>query len=233
MNRWAQPWKPLLSLLLAAACPLCERHQSGGASRSSQRVFCFDCERQLRRCHLARSQQVGQDVLPVFAWGEYGGALKQAIATLKYKAKPEVAQPLGFWLGEAWRQATSTQERQTVLPIPLHTQKQRQRGYNQAALLAEAFCQITNLPLAAEGLVRIRSTEAQFGLSIAAREQNLADAFAVNPAFARQHPTRVLLLDDIYTTGATVKAAATCLQRQGIAVEGVVVLARPSIAQRH
>jgi predicted amidophosphoribosyltransferase len=80
--------------------------------------------------------------------------------------------------------------------------------------------------------MRIRSTEAQFGLSIADRQQNLADAFAIHPAFARRPPTRVLLLDDIYTTGATVRAAATCLQRQGISVEGVVVLARPSIAQR-
>ncbi|NEQ29025.1 MAG: ComF family protein, partial [Microcoleus sp. SIO2G3] len=68
---------------------------------------------------------------------------------------------------------------------------------------------------------------AQFGLPLSDRTQNLAEAFAVDPAFVRRRPAGVLLLDDIYTTGATVRAAATCLQQQGIAVRGVIAVSRP------
>lgn len=208
-------WKSLSSLLIAPACPLCDR--------SSPQFFCRDCDRQLCACAFDRPAADWRGDLPIFAWGKYEGTLKRAIAQLKYSGQPQIAQPLGFWLGEAWRK-NMQMPTCAIVPIPLHANKQKQRGYNQATLLAESFCQATRLPIAPDALRRIRSTEAQFKLTAIDRAENLADAFAVNPAF--QNRSGVLLLDDIYTTGATVRSAASCLQQQGIRVRGVIALSR-------
>ncbi|UBF25345.1 hypothetical protein K9N68_27645 [Kovacikia minuta CCNUW1] len=113
------------------------------------------------------------------------------------------------------------------MPIPLHASRQKQRGFNQADLLAKHFCELTRLPLENRGLERSQETIAQFKLSATEREQNLADAFQIGRAFLQKAPsTPVLLLDDIYTTGATVKSATQILRRRGIRVYGVIVVAR-------
>ncbi|GAB4459397.1 MAG: hypothetical protein OHK0037_04730 [Elainellaceae cyanobacterium] len=166
----------------------------------------------------------------MFAWGNYHGTLKQAIATLKYNNHPELAQPLGHAMGRAWLNSDYGKVPLIVVPIPMHTEKQKQRGFNQAELLAEAFCQITRLPLERRGLVRVRATVPQFGLSVAARSQNVAGAFQIGPAFRRPPRRPVLLLDDIYTTGATAQNAAACLEAQGLRVYGLVALASPKFS---
>ena len=128
--------------------------------------------------------------------------------------------------------------RPIVVPIPLHPRKLKQRGYNQAELLAEGFCQVTGLPLHRQGLVRVRATDAQFSLSSQDRAKNLADAFQLGASLKRlsqarsqaRSQTTVLLLDDIYTTGATVQSALATLHRHQMPCLGVAVLAR---AQRH
>lgn len=163
--------------------------------------------------------------MPIFAWGQYGGALKRAIATLKYENQPHLAQPLGHWMGHAWA-ATQHTHKPLVIPIPMHPGKQKQRGYNQAELLAESFCQITRLPLERRALLRIRSTDAQFGLTADQRSKNLLGAMQVNPTWRSPNNHPILLLDDIYTTGATVQAAAHALKQQGLQIYGVIALAR-------
>ncbi len=158
--------------------------------------------------------------------------LKRAIAALKYQHQPQIARPLGQWLGACWIQARPVNSSPVVVPIPLHAQKQQERGYNQAILLAESFCAVTGLPLRSRGLQRIRQTQAQYELSATAREQNLAQAFTIGPDFQKRPPTRpVLLLDDIYTTGATGRSAAITLLQEGIQVEGLVAVASANRTQ--
>jgi ComF family protein len=168
----------------------------------------------------------------VFAWGSYGGAVKRSLAMLKYDRQPQIAQPLGQWLGKAWLNShLAGDTKLTVVPIPLHANKQRQRGYNQAELLAESFCQVTRLPLQRKGLERVRETEAQFTLGAAQREQNLKSAFAVGKQLQKSRSgLAVLLLDDIYTTGATARAAAEVLRQQGIRVYGLVAIAAAGLS---
>lgn len=231
MRAWTDSLKTWFDFWLESPCPLCQR--------STADTFCLDCDRQLQRGRLsdptAQWQQHPPDVLPLFAWGKYGGTLKRALACLKYDHQPAVARPLGKWLGQAWLQhspknlidQTSVTASAVVVPIPLHTEKLQQRGYNQAELLAQSFCDHTGLPLLGQGLLRIRATEAQFGLSQVARAQNLAAAFQLNSSVWRSHRHRsVLLLDDIYTTGATVQSAAQTLRSHGIKVCGVVAIAQ-------
>jgi len=212
--------KDLLSLFLQSNCPLCQRQTS--------EEFCQYCLKQLHSCHLAKPDSRWQESIPIFAWGKYSGSLKRAIAAMKYENHPQIARPLGQWLGEAWLNSLSTDRRLIVVPIPLHPTKQKKRGYNQAALIAESFCQTTGLKLKQNGLARIQETEAQFGLSALQREKNLAKAFALGKEFHSRPPdVPVLLIDDIYTTGATAKSAVEVLHQSGIAVEGIAAIATP------
>jgi len=213
--------KGLLNFFLESSCPLCQRQTS--------KQFCQDCARKMQ-CQKLPEQTLWQGKLPVFAWGVYGGSLKRAIAALKYENKPDLALPLGHWLAKSWLSARLTSETLIVVPIPLHAKNQKQRGYNQAALLAQSFGEITGLHVQQFGLERSRATTAQFGLSVTEREKNLAMAFALGSGFRRRPPeAKVLLLDDIYTSGATAISAAQTLQQWGIEVCGVVALA---ISQR-
>ena len=209
-----------LSLFLKSNCPLC--------ARPADVELCEYCQRQLKRCQLNQPSSLWQGQLPVFVWGNYGGVLKRALAALKYEDQPQLARPLGHWLGEAWLKSPAAKPSQKliVVPIPLHSSKLQQRGFNQAELIAQSFCEFTGYKQQPQGLERVRATEAQFALSGEERAQNLADAFVVGKNLRKRPPTYpVLLVDDIYTTGATVNSAAQILHQQGIAVYGVVAIA--------
>ena len=124
---WRQLLEELLQLGISSCCPLCQR--------SAATVFCTDCRRQLHRCQLNNSA-TKIERLPVFAWGRYEGTLKRAIAHLKYQKCPQIAEPLGTWLGQAWLQHHTIAGNRVVVPIPLAGDRQQQRGYNQATLIA-------------------------------------------------------------------------------------------------
>ncbi len=91
-----QIWKTLLNLFTESNCPLCQRPAS--------EEFCEYCHKQLQKCCLNDSNPRKNNSPPVIAWGTYGGAIKRAIATMKYENHPEIARPLGEWLGETWLQ---------------------------------------------------------------------------------------------------------------------------------
>lgn len=219
MNRLRWHMRQLVDLILEQPCSLCQR--------SAANALCLDCQRQIQRCQLPAPSQFQPGSPSIFAWGTYGGSLKRAIAALKFDGHPHLARPLAHWLAQTWLASDRTAPPLTVVPIPIHPSKRQQRGFNQAELLAEGFCERTRLPLAPHGLERLRATDAQFGLSATQRSHNLAGAFGLGPSFLKRRPAGpVLLLDDIYTTGATVNTAAQTLRRHGISVYGVVVVAR-------
>ncbi|MEM0979586.1 MAG: ComF family protein [Cyanobacteria bacterium P01_H01_bin.58] len=222
-------WRPSINavtnLFLQTNCPLCDR--------PTAQEFCRDCWRQVLHCISEKPAAPTRDALPVLALGIYQRHLKRAIAALKYNDNRHLAYPLGKALGERWQQFPLSQNKSPwVVPIPLHADKLRERGFNQAELLADAFCQQTGLRLAAKGLVRQRATLPQFGLGVQERTQNLTGAFSLGSGLRRRRSTQpVLLLDDIYTTGTTVRTAAAVLRRQGFSVCGVAVIAQ-AIAER-
>jgi len=206
----------LLNLFLQSSCPLCQR--------SSGEYFCRYCQQQLQSCQLKNCQEFWVGDLPLFTWSVYQGSVKQAIAALKYKNHPELARPLGTWLGEAWQKASLMRNKCVVVPIPMHSEKEKKRGFNQSELLAQSFCRLTGYELRSHALIRAKETKAQFGLSAQEREVNLQAAFKLGKEGQHlKHP--VLLLDDIYTTGATARAAKEILQRSGFKVAGIIALA--------
>lgn len=216
MGNWI---RSVFNLFLKPNCPLCDRPAEG--------LLCKSCDRQLQRCKLNRPAQFWTEKPPVFVWGNYGATVKRAIAAMKYENHPELARPLGHALAESWLNASvGVRSQLTVVPIPLHPKKQKERGFNQAELLAKSFCDLTGYSLEARGLERIRETEALFGLSAADRKQTLSGAIALGKGFRSNKPKGgVLLLDDIYTTGTTCREATQVLQKQGIKVYGIAAIA--------
>jgi len=112
-----------------------------------------------------------------------------------------------------------------ILPVPLHPDKLRQRGYNQAVLLARAFFPQQRKLIRADVLLRIRPTAPQTSLSGRARRQNLKNAFAVNDP-APVEGRRIVLVDDVFTTGTTVNECARVLRKAGADEVNVLTLAR-------
>lgn len=222
-KRWKSLIEDAVSLVWQTPCPLCQRSTAG--------ILCNTCQKQVQRCHLPSPWQT-EPKPSVFIWGNYSGKLKQALTALKYENRPLLAQPLGEWLAKAWLPTQSTIKlKPVVVPIPMHVHKKQERGYDQAALLAQSFAHFTQLPLKLQGLERSRETTAQFKLSIAEREHNLSNAFSLGTDFHTRKPTLVLLLDDIYTTGATVRSATQTLHRHGIRVCSILTIASSKYAQ--
>lgn len=224
------------SLFLQQGCPVCDRPTS--------QTFCPDCQRQLSSDLTAGGRSVQgwyrneSHPLPVSALGIYSGPLKRAILAIKYSDRPDVAIPLGSALGQQWHHQphpTTRYPRLYAVPIPLHADRLATRGYNQAELIARAFCQSSGLPMLAAGLNRTQATQPQHQLSLSARQQNLAQAFRVGPSLnrmldsspsQRQCRPAAVLIDDIYTTGTTARSAADTLARAGMPVIGILAVAR-------
>ena len=112
---------------------------------------------------------------------------------------------------------------EVIVPVPLHARRVKKRGYNQAALLAKEMSEGLGLPLARDSLVRVRSTVPQVGLSARRRRDNVSGAFQCPQAHLKGQ--RVLLVDDVCTTGATLEACSIALQQTDVASVWGLVLA--------
>lgn len=209
------------------------------------RYLCPDCRRGFRpvgsplcpRCGLMFASREGEDRScgrcirkpPAFgaarAAGVYDGGLMQAIHLLKYGGKIQLARPLGRLLFEAFCHWGKAAAADLVVPVPLHRRRFRQRGFNQAYLLVRQWPRWHGtLGVARKALVRQRSTVPQTGLGRRQRQVNLKNAFAPGPdaAGGKIAGRHVLLVDDVFTTGATADACARVLLQAG--AEGVTVL---------
>jgi ComF family protein len=215
------PWQPLLdralNLFLKPNCPLCDR--------SATQILCKYCQRQIEDCKLMQPDRYWQGDLPLFAWGKYEGSVKRSMGKLKYDGHRSIGDLYGDLLADSWQKSlpSGIPPKLIAVPIPLHAEKLASRGFNQAELIARRFCQVTGAKLDLS-LQRTRSTVAQFGLSKLARQENVAGAFTLVKS-ALQPGVTVLLIDDIYTTGATVRSAASVLRSSQINVCGVAAIA--------
>lgn len=169
------------------------------------------------------------------AYGGYQGELRSLVHLLKYDGMQPIATRLGVLLAdvvESFAEAFAESPGVVVVPVPMHPVKQRQRGFNHADLLARAaITEIRkrhsqwNLHLDTSLLKRVRVTVSQAGLTNHQRRQNLRGAFFV-PQPARIEGRDVLLIDDIYTTGATARACARVLSNAGAGSVRVATVAR-------
>lgn len=151
----------------------------------------------------------------------YTGEMRKAMQSFKYRGRTKWAQPFAELMEEALVLDSRFSALDLIVPVPLHVNRRRERGYNQSELLAKKLGQGLALPVAIDVLLRIRDTPSQTGLKKQGRQKNLAGAFQVtNPHLIKSK--NILLVDDIYTTGTTVETCA-CILKKGGAKKVLVV----------
>lgn len=157
----------------------------------------------------------------------FAGAVRDALHDLKYAGERRLAEPLGSAVARRWARVGTGAE--VVVPVPVHADRERRRGYDQAALIAVVAATDLRLPFAS-ALERGRATIAQFELGRGEREANVAGAFrlrASDPGATAAVVGRwVLLVDDVVTTGATLAACASALVRGGARGVSAIAVAR-------
>jgi ComF family protein len=152
----------------------------------------------------------------------YSEPLESVIQRFKYDGLFALARPLGKLMVQKWPEWA--QPLDVIVPIPLHPQRQRSRGFNQAQLLAHHLGPSVGIEINDRVLRRMRYTKPQIGLSPLKRKENVWEAFAANPAGVRGK--NILLLDDVFTTGATTTSAANTLLEAGAKSVSAYCLAR-------
>lgn len=193
----------LLSALLPPLCVHCRREGFW---------LCPEAEKQLTTVTLLRDPVTVPGIDQVYCLGSYDEEIVASLVKrLKYSGwyglqeyLPQVLQPLKeFCPANA-----------VLIPLPLHPRRKRERGFNQAEVIAKALAKVTGLP-AANVLIRKRFTKQQAKLSEEERAKNMQDAFQINPK-KRSLPKIGILVDDVITTGSTLGAAARALREAGI-----------------
>lgn len=155
----------------------------------------------------------------------YEGPLRDLIHSFKYNQCIHLRYPLALLALEGVAGFPPDHTPQLIVPVPLHRSRLRQRGFNQAVLLGRVVAARLSLPLLPDALIRTRPTEPQITLSAAERRANVKGAFAVgDPALIAGK--RVLLLDDVMTTGSTMDECARELKKAGAAAVVAVTIAR-------
>lgn len=192
-------------------CGICERE---GAA------LCASCEAMISTPGLFLAvEHSGLDAVRSLGKYEPDQGLGKLIELLKYQYAATAAEAVQRLVLRWFRKQTPLARPDMVIPIPLHRRRQAERGFNQAAVIAAAVAVAWGIPMVEGALVRHRATKQQAKLKRAERVQNLVAAFTV------KKPTQVMgrqiwLVDDVYTTGSTMQAAAAALQTAGATVQG-------------
>ena len=229
----------VLGLVYPPTCPGC------GAATAQSHALCPACWAQLRFIERPYCQRLGTPFAvdhgtgpllspramadpPVFGRARaavlYDGIARDLVHRLKYDDRLDLAPTLVRMMATAGAELLG--EADCLVPVPLHRWRLWRRRFNQAALLAQGIAALTDLPADTRTLVRAKATRSQVGLSRAARARNLQGAFRV-PKAARPglQGRRILLIDDVTTTGATANAASRALLRAGAASVDVLTFA--------
>lgn len=231
MNNWL---KNLQTLLLPSRCVLCDNPGLGDMD------LCKDCHADLqlnRHCcyRCGEGYQTAQPLLQLcgrclkttpnfdttLAPFRYDDVMRHLITQLKFQRNYKHARLLAGLLGEHIVNATDLPQR--IIPVPLHPNRYRERGFNQSLEIARHVSLHLDIPLDYHSCIRNRDTRHQSELPAKQRLRNMKQAFAVVQPIADSH---VAILDDVMTTGATVNALASALKRGGVACVDVWVCAR-------
>jgi ComF family protein len=217
----------LTNIFFPAVCPICERVQSKGERicenckeeiviirepkcikcgkplRIEEKLYCADCD---------GKKHFFEKGVAVF---EYSGVFRESLYRFKYDNARDYADFYGYTAAQVYGETLKAWKVQAILPVPMYHKKEIKRGYNQAQVFAKAVSRYTKIPMDEKCFVRRKATVPQKELSDEMRKENLQGAFAVNTDRLSAYK-RVLLVDDIYTTGSTIDACARLLLMSGV-----------------
>ena len=216
--------RDVAAFALPQRCPVC------GAQASSEHMLCAPCLERIPRFSTTlcvRCLAAGREAAACLAHSGFGAraawlydeSAALVVQALKYGDRPGLARALG---AEMARALPPGYRPDLVLEVPLHRTRQRERGYNQAALLADALAACVAAPRLPGALTRVRATRAQARLGAAERRANLAGAFRVTHPLALAGRS-VLIVDDVLTTGATLEACLEPLHAARAKATGVAL----------
>ncbi len=147
---------------------------------------------------------------------EQQGKLQKAIHLLKYQGIRSMGVMLGKEIGNRILRNAAFASADVLLPVPLHKLRQRERGFNQSEIICEGISSVTGIPARANVVHRVKYTQSQTRLKLEERRSNVGDAFRINPHYVQVvKKNRVILVDDVITTGSTISACAKELVREG------------------
>ena len=231
----------ILEMLFSRVCEGC-----GAAMDEEDGSICWDCQTTIRTVQAPYCERCGDPVAgmvtdayecvwcrktaPAFDWARsavrYDGVARKCLRRFKYGAGFWLLDDLAGWLAALWRSCPAgIREADMVVPVPLYARKRRERGYNQAALLASALAVRMGVPFRGNVLRRALPTPSQTRLTAAQRLHNVKGVFSV-PWSRRAEGARIVLVDDVMTTGATVNECARTLKAAGAASVMVLTVAR-------
>ena len=229
----------LFRFLLPPQCPCCEKFleegQQGFCSRCLSEIhwieppFCSICgipfiseEAENHPCGDCITRRKYFTIAR--AWGAYKGSLQEAIHRWKYEGRTYLTFFFAQWMAEGLNRYWKADSLDFLIPVPLHTHRLRKRGFNQALLLVKELSRRTGIPYRKTILQKRKPTIPQVNLSVIEREKGLKGAFHVIGEEALKGKS-VLLVDDVYTTGATVNECSKVLLRGGAERVDVFTLA--------
>jgi ComF family protein len=206
-------------LILGKVCSLCGRPVEGGIDNTEDDTQNFVCP----ICQAERREAFAFD--RVKNWALYEGAMVQAILLLKFENIDPLGALFARFLSEIIIRGGPAFEADVVVPVPLHRQRERERGYNQAALIAKPLAKKLSLPYKSVLLTRIRPRPNKRLLTSEERWESVRGAFATRPG-SQVDNLRVLLVDDVMTTGATLDSCARTLRDAGAKSVTALTVAR-------
>jgi ComF family protein len=203
VREWlAEAGRGLLDLLYPPRCVVCREPD---ATR-----FCAACRATILPAEPSLSR--GSVLAGRACVGAYEGPLREAVLRLKYHDRRALARDLGALLAGSLEEQRDSWQPDALIPVPIHPQRRRERGYNQAELLAATLGELSGLPVR-DALERVRDTPPQVGRGRPDRRKNVQGAFA--PRSSAAPGRRPVLIDDVQTSGATLEEAARTLRAAG------------------
>lgn len=199
-------------LLVCKECELklpyvgsCRCYRCGKELENERQECCFDCLKHLER----KALYFEQGLAPL----KYNSVMRRSMEKLKYANKREYAEFFADSIISVYGEVIRAWEAELLIPVPIHRQRMLKRGYNQAALIAKHLNKYLKLELREDILIRIKNTKVQNKLNDKDRRKNVTGAFCIAENVVQQK--KVILVDDIYTTGSTVNSCAKVLKAAG------------------
>ena len=215
--------RKILDIFYPRCCPVCQK-----ILKDQRRMICPECEKKLRPIGHPRCYKCGKPIeegeyckdcqkhTHIFDQGRgifvYDGIMRRSVTRYKYYGCREYGD---FYAKAMYRYAWKNLNQwkpDLIVPVPIHKSKERLRGFNQAAYLADRLGCYTGIPVDTDLVQKVVKTKSQKKLNAMQRRKNLEEAFLVNEDVLGK---RILVVDDVYTTGSTIDAMASCLKKKG------------------
>ena len=208
-------WESLLDFVFPRRCICCDQ-------MIDTDDICADC---IRDYSVKQSTQEHINKVPIYAPFHYMGSVKKGIVKFKFKGYKHYAKGFSFHMAEVLSAHCPDQSYQMIVYVPMPPVREKGRGYNQAKILAIAMSERLHIPISSGGLCR-DSPVAQHNLSKGMRLKQNINSFYLLAEDCPPLPAHVLLVDDVYTSGNTIRACVNLLEQQGVSKITVITITK-------